>query len=123
MDRRDRDHLRSAQVLSRGDLDFVVPALVVGEVSYFAGEYLGGAAEAAFLRDLSSFEIDLPLEEEWSQIAKLVERYADFPLGATDASIVVLADRLNVDLIVTLDRRHFGALRMSDGRPFRLLPE
>jgi hypothetical protein len=40
-----------------------------------------------------------------------------------DASIVILADRLDTDLIVTLDRRHFGAIRSPRGRTFRLLPE
>lgn len=40
-----------------------------------------------------------------------------------DASVAVLAERLRTDLIVTLDRRHFGAIRMSDGGSFRLLPD
>jgi hypothetical protein len=53
----------------------------------------------------------------------MVERYSDFPLGGTDASAAVLAERLGTDLIVTLDRRHFGAIRMSNGQPFRMLPE
>ena len=44
-------------------------------------------------------------------------------LGTVDASIVVLADRLETDLIVTLDRRHFRAIRSPRGRSFRLLPE
>ena len=110
-------------MLNRADLEFVVPALVVTEVSYFAGRHLGAKVEANFLRELVSLEVDLPVDQEWEAIADLVERYHDFPLGTTDASIVVLAERLNTDLLVTLDRRHFGALRMSDGRPFTLLPE
>jgi hypothetical protein len=56
-------------------------------------------------------------------MADLVERYGDFPLGGTNASVAVLAERLSTDCIITLDRRHFRALRMADGRPFRLLPE
>jgi predicted nucleic acid-binding protein len=46
-----------------------------------------------------------------------------FPLGGADVSVAVLAERLGTGLIVTLDRRHFGAIRMSDGRPFQLLPD
>ena len=34
-----------------------------------------------------------------------------------------LSERVGRDLILTLDRRHFGALRMSDGRPFTILPD
>lgn len=123
LDKRDRNHQRCTEVLDRLDLDFVVPTLVVTEVTYFAGRYLGANVEADCLRGLAGLELDTPIDEEWSVIAQLVERHGDFPLGAVDASIVALAERLDTDLIVTLDRRHFGALRMQDGRPFRILPE
>jgi predicted nucleic acid-binding protein len=84
---------------------------------------LGPRAEARFLRSLSEFEVEAPIAEDWPNIAELVERYGDFPLGGTDASVAVLAERLGTDLIVTLDRRHFGAIRMPDGGSFRLLPD
>jgi hypothetical protein len=53
----------------------------------------------------------------------MVERYADFRLGGTDASVTAIAEALGTDLIVTLDRRHFAAIRGLGGKPFRLLPE
>ena len=43
-------------------------------------------------------------------------------LGLADASIAVLAARLDADAVLTLDERHFRALRGPGGRPFRLLP-
>ena len=52
-----------------------------------------------------------------------MDQYADFPLGAADASVVALAERLNTDLIVTIDRRHFGVVRPRHCEAFRLLPE
>jgi predicted nucleic acid-binding protein len=119
----DRDHVASVAIMERADLELVVPTLVVSEVCYFAGRRLGASVEAEFLRSMASFEVLAPLPEDWPLIANLVERYSDFPLGGTDASVAVLAERLGTDLIVTLDRRHFGAIRMSDGRPFRFLPE
>ena len=76
-----------------------------------------------FIRGLASFEIEAPAPDDWPRIAEYVERYADFPLGATDASIAVLADGLGTDLLITLDRRHFGAIRLEGGRMLRLLPE
>jgi predicted nucleic acid-binding protein len=123
VDRADEDHKRCLEVLEDGALQLVVPALVVAEVCYLVESRLGPRAEAQFLQGLSAFEVEAPLAEEWNNIAGLVEKYGDFPLGGTDASVVVLAERLGTDLIVTLDRRHFGAIRMSTGRPFRLLPE
>jgi predicted nucleic acid-binding protein len=123
LDADDADHAGCANLLQRPDIDFVVPALVVAEVAYMAGRRLGATPEASFLRGLTALEVEAPVRDEWPLIADLVERYGDFPLGAADASIAVLAERLGTDLIVTLDRRHFSSLRMSDGRPFRLLPE
>lgn len=123
VDADDDDHVRCVEVLQRTDLELVVPALAIAEVTYLVGRRLGSAVEAAFLRGLASVEVEAPAMEDWPAIADLVERYGDFPLGGTDASVAVLAERLGTDLIVTLDRRHFGAILMSDGRAFRLLPE
>ena len=117
------EHARCVEVLSRRDLYLVLPALAVAEAAYVIERRLGPSAEAAFARGLVGFEIDAPLPIDWPLIADLVERYADFPLGTVDASIAVLADRLGTDLVVTLDRRHFGAIRTLGGRSFRLLPE
>lgn len=117
------DHDRCVEVLQRRDLDLVIPALVVAEAAYIIARRLGAHAEATFVRGLSSFAIEAPAAADWPSIADVVERYADLDLGTTDASIVVLADRLETDVVITLDRRHFGVVRSPSGRAFRLLPE
>lgn len=120
---KDPNHRRCRQLLESRELDLVVPALVVAEVAYFLDRLYGPSAEAAFLRGLEDLDVEAPLQEEWPAIADFVERYGNFPLGTVDASIIAVADRLGTDLVVTLDYRHFRAVRKSDGRPFRLLPE
>lgn len=52
----------------------------------------------------------------------VVARYHDQHIGITDASLVVLAERYRTNRILTLDHRHFSALRTSKGEPFELLP-
>jgi predicted nucleic acid-binding protein len=123
LNRADPDHGRCLEVLEEPSLRLVVPALCVAEVSYLVGRQLGPQTEAAFLRGLEQLDIRAPSGQDWHRIAALVEDYADLPLGGTDASVVTLAERLNTDLIVTLDRRHFDVVRNIDGRRFRLLPE
>ena len=49
-------------------------------------------------------------------------KYGDFPLGGAYASIGALAERLGIETIVTLDDRHFRALRPRHRQAFRLLP-
>jgi predicted nucleic acid-binding protein len=122
-DAKDPNHAHCLQVLQRPDLDLVIPALVIAEVSHLMAGRLSVAAEVAFLRGLGTFSVEPPTIDEWPAVADLVERYGDFPLGTTDAATVVLADRLGTDLIVTLDRRHFAAVQSPAGRHFRLLPD
>ncbi len=72
---------------------------------------------------LAGLDVEAPAPADWPRIAELVERYGDFPLGGTDASVVALAERLDTDLVITLDVRHFGAVRPRHCPAFRLLPE
>lgn len=62
------------------------------------------------------------MPEDWSRIAELVDQFADLPLGGTDASVAVLAERLQTPLVATLDRRHFGALRPRHCDAFQIVP-
>jgi uncharacterized protein len=108
--------------LSRPDLRLVVAALVVAEATYFVGRRLGPAAERAFLNGLGELDVEGPTSEDFVRMAELVEQYADFPLGGTDASVVALAERLEAPIVITLDRRHFAAVRPSHREAFELLP-
>ena len=86
------------------------------------GRRLGPVAESAFLGGLAGFDVAVPAPDDWPRIAELVVAYGDFPLGGTDASVVVLAERLGTDLVITLDRRHFSAIRPRHCSAFQLLP-
>ena len=53
---------------------------------------------------------------------QLIARHRSLNLGLADASVAVLARRYGTNDVLTLDERHFGALRGPRGRGFRLLP-
>ena len=53
---------------------------------------------------------------------ELVEIYADLRLGAVDASVVAVAERLGATEVATLDRRHFTVVRPRHTAAFTLLP-
>ncbi|HEV2974920.1 MAG TPA: PIN domain-containing protein [Solirubrobacteraceae bacterium] len=118
----DHDHLASSAALSRVDLRLVVPALVVAEATYFVGRRLGAAAESKFLRGIGELDVEGPSREDFARMAELVEQYADFPLGGTDASVIAIAERLDAPIILTLDRRHFAAVAPRHRDAFELLP-
>lgn len=96
--------------------------MAVAEVTYFLGRSLGSQAEAGFLRGLAGLEVEAPLPDDFLRMSELVEEYADFPLGGTDASVIALAERLDARVVVTLDRRHFGTIRPRNCDAFELLP-
>ena len=102
----------------------VVPALVVAEVSYLLGRALGASAEATFFRSLADERVRLepPTPADVGRVAELVERYADLPLGGTDASVVAIAERVGLAEVATLDRRHFSVVRPRHVEAFVLLP-
>lgn len=118
----DQDHEACRNVLARADLRLVIPALAVAEATYFVGRRLGANAEAAFLRGLEGMDVEGPTADDFTRMAQLVETYADFPLGGTDASVVALAERTGAEIVITLDRRHFAAVQPSHREAFQLLP-
>jgi uncharacterized protein len=118
----DADHDAVLALLAGDDLHLVIPTMVVAEVTYFIGSRLGAAAEARFLAGLGDMDVEAPSPVDWPRIAELVEQYGEFPLGGTDASVIALAERLGAPTIVTLDRRHFSAVRPRHCDALTLLP-
>ena len=65
----------------------------------------------------------LPVEEEalpW--IMTFLRRYQKLKPQITDASLVYLAERHDIDTVFTLDRRDFSIFRFGRNRRFRILP-
>jgi predicted nucleic acid-binding protein len=118
----DPDHGRCLTFFERREFDLVVPLLCVAEVSHLVNRDLDAETEAAFIDSLLDLQLEAPTNEDWIRIGQLVRQYADFPLGAVDASIVALAERLDTSLIATMDHRHFRAVRPLHVEAFTLLP-
>ena len=97
--------------------------MVIAEVTQLLGARYEPQAEARFLHGLAGFAVEPPAPEDFSRIAELIEQYADFPLGGVDASVIALAERLETPLVLTLDHRHFAAVRPSHCDSLELLPE
>lgn len=123
VDAADHNHTAVVALLNDRSRHVVIPALCVAEACYIIGGKYGTSVEADFLTSLRTSEVLAPEPGDWPRIGELVRQYGDFPLGGTDASIVALAERLNTDTIITLDRRHFTVIRPLHCESFRLLPE
>lgn len=102
----------------------VVPAFVVTEVCYLLARENGAKSEEAFARSLAAgdFVIAPVTSSGLDRAADLIGQYADLPLGFVDASVVALAEQLELREIATLDRRHFSVVRPRHLDAFTLLP-
>ena len=124
IDADDAHHSRCAEFLANYDGSLVIPQLVVTEVAYLLASRLGTRAELLFLADIASgaFSTEPVHPADWLRITELVAQYRDFPLGTVDASVVACAERLAVDTVATLDRRHFGAVSPRHVANFAIVP-
>lgn len=103
--------------------DLRVPSCALFEAAQLIARRKGPQAEAAFVRRVAAADvIEEPAAADYSRAADLMERYANFPIGTVDALIVAMAERLGVTTLLTLDRRHFGAIKPAHCPSFRLVP-
>ena len=120
----DPDHAACVDLLTSAAAPLIVPGLVLAELTYLVGRTLGPQVEASLLRSLSAdkYQIEPVLPSDLVRMADLVEQYADLPLGGTDAAVVAIAERLPLDTVATLDRRHFSVVRPSHVEALTLVP-
>jgi len=121
---RDNRHAECAEPLETTEGPLVVPAPVLTEVCYLLEQRTGTHSEALFIAAL--LDEDLLLEPlthaDLRRVHELILKYADLPLGAVDASVVAIAERLGAVDVATLDLAHFRAINPRHTKAFNLLP-
>lgn len=122
--RRDRFHthcLAFAQTLQER---LVIPVTVLPEISYLLDSRLGHHVMRRFVEQLTLPETNVePLQDaDLARTQRLLHQYADARLDFVDATLIAMAERLNVQRILTLDHRHFQLVRPAHCTAFTLLP-
>lgn len=122
-DRNEPRHADCADLL-RTHRDLAVTASVIPEAAWIIERRLGPAAEARFLTLVTSEKFDLVdlTPDDYRNVIELIERYAELGLGFVDASVIAIAERLNVTTIATLNRRDFAVVRPAHCDAFDLIP-
>ena len=102
----------------------VLSPYVLVEVDYLVATRKGIDAELAVLAELSGGAYELARMDvpDVAAARRVVERYRDLGVGLADASLAVLAQRYRTRTILTLDRKHFSAMRPLDGGTFAIVP-
>ncbi len=123
LDRSQTSHDAARRALESASAVVISP-FVLAELDYLLATRIGPHASLELLRDVAdgAYELATISADDAPALVETVARYGDVNLGLADASIVLLADRYQTDRVLTLDERHFRALRTSRGAPFVLLP-
>ncbi|MFF8189985.1 type II toxin-antitoxin system VapC family toxin [Streptomyces bobili] len=119
---KDKHHARCVEFFSKLRGRKLLPSTVLAEVSWQLEHW--PRVEAAFIEHAAkgTFELVNLTSEDLLRVSELITQYADFPLGAVDASVIAVAERYAVDRIATLDHRHFTVVKPKHGSPLTLLP-
>jgi hypothetical protein len=119
-----RAHAAAARTLRDAEGPFVISPFVLAELDYLVSKLAGPEAALALLDEVArgAYRLAEFSAGNVGQARRVMAQYVDLGIGLADASIVVLAHALGTRDILTLDERHFRALRGPQEQSFRLLP-
>ena len=121
-DRDDKYHERARSFAREGTIEYVLPDVVLTEVTYSLRKLIGKHAEIAFLKTQARFPIRrIGLEaDDLKRVHDIMSQYMQFDF--VDCCIMALAERLNVGGVCTFDRRDFSLFKPSHCEYLELLP-
>jgi predicted nucleic acid-binding protein len=111
--RRDEHHERARTSVEDESGPLVVPAGILGEVTYMLELRGGTRVVDAFLVSLLDGTMLLDCgERDFYRIRELIGRYANLPLGFADAAVIACAERRG-GRVLTYDQRHFPVVAVE----------
>ena len=123
-DKSDKHHPICLKIYQSESNRALLPDVVLPELAYLIKRELNLAALITFLRLVTGGEFELvrTTEADLERAAEILEKYDDNNIDSVDACIVAIAERLEIEKILTVDRRHFGVFKPRHCENFTLLP-
>ena len=109
MDKNYKKHAILKKIFIEKEDLFILPSTAIGEICYMLNSRFGSKIELAFLYEIikASFQLELLKDMDIIRIIEILKKYDTLNIGYVDASIIAIAERLKVNKILTLDRKHF----------------
>jgi predicted nucleic acid-binding protein len=122
LDRSESHHRTIAKLFSESGDQWVIPWAVLPEVDYILATHLTDKVRRAFLADVAdgAFNVEWGSDVDMARAVEIDNLFASLRIGLVDATVLAVAERLRADAIVTLDLKHFGAVKPL--RPIKILP-
>ena len=124
LDESQRHHRECATLLAEVSPPLLLSPFVLAELDYLLMRHVGQHAQSALLDEVArgTYQLEPFTAVDIARAKELIDQYADLKVGLADASIVVLAEQHGVTEVLTLDERHFRAMRVERRKRFRVLP-
>jgi uncharacterized protein len=125
IDSSQRRHESARRALESDAGPLLLSPFVLAELDYLLLTRVGVAAEVLLLDEVAegAYHLESFGSEDVRAAKELIDRYHGLKIGIAEASVVVIAARAGTNRILTLDERHFRAIRPLRGRTFQLLPK
>ena len=108
MDKKYIKHRYLKKIFTERENIYILPSTIISEVCYMLESRFGNKIELIFLQEINkSFHLEILKDEDIIRIIEILKKYEDLNIGYVDASIVAIAERLKINKIFTLDRKHF----------------
>ena len=122
LDRNDRWHPACLEVFAKLHLPLITSTAVLTELFHLVGDSAHDVkATWAFIR--SGAVSIVPLQDpDLAELQQQMAKYADRPMDFADATLVLLARRLSLSNVFTVDFNDFETYRITGRKQFRILP-
>ena len=122
LDASEEEHLEVAARIDafKGQL-FTTSAVITEAMHFVAPARRGALLLAEFVAESGLQVLNFSQAEDLMEAAHRMEKYRDVPMDYADATLILLAERLEVFDLLTLDRRGFSVFRSSRGNYFSLV--
>ena len=119
-----RRHKECAAALRDAEPPRIISPFVLAELDYLILKYAGVEVELMFLDEVSRgvYQLAAISPYEMPSVQAVIKKYASLRVGLADAATVVLAERFKTRDVLTLDERHFRAMKTASRKSFRILP-
>ena len=124
LDSSQRRHEGARAALESDPGPLLLSPFVLAELDYLLSARVGIDAPMLLLDQVAdgAYRLESFGPGEVRAAVEVINTYRELGIGLADASIVVTAARAGTNRVLTLDERHFRALRPLPGGVFELLP-
>jgi predicted nucleic acid-binding protein len=122
IDQDDEWHESCVAAYNKLRLPLLTTEAVLTEAFHLTNRTRGGIRSVWTLLRSGAVQMASLTNDELPQIQELMDDYSDRPMDFADATLVYLAARESISLILTVDRNDFETYRLPGRKKFIVLP-